>query len=352
VEEGRSLKLPIAWLGIIVGAALIAGAIAGAGASLLIDGSDDSDRTPEAGNGRASAGLPEGSPAEAAARAVPSVVIVVNEIAPKGNEPGALGAGAGFVADERGFIVTNEHIVHDPGKLTVVLANGERRPATLVSTDFPFTDLAVLRITPGGLKALPIGKSEDLHQGEPLLAIGSPDFDYANTVTAGVVSGLERRKLLQGIFLDDLIQTDAAINLGNSGGPLINLRGEAVGVVTFRDVGGDDDLRGISFAISSRTFRPIVQSIIAKGAYPRPYLGIEHQNGNRGALVQRVYDASPAEKAGIKTGDLILRLGKNDITQSMPFLNALALVGINDRLPVQVLRDGRTLDLTVEMTPR
>jgi len=352
VEEGRSLKLPIAWLAIIVGVALLAGALAGAGASLVLDGSNDSDGTPEAANGHGSLPLQEGSLAEAAARALPSVVIVVNEIAPKGNDPGGLGAGAGFVADERGFIVTNEHIVHDPGKLTVVLANGERRPATLVSSDFPFTDIAVLRITPGGLKALAVGKSEDLHQGESVLAIGSPDFDYDNTVTGGVVSGLQRRKFLNGIFLDDLIQTDAAINLGNSGGPLINLRGEAVGVVTFRDVGGDDDLRDISFAISSRTFRPIVQSIISKGFYPRPYLGIEHQNGNRGALVQRVYDASPAEKAGIKIGDLILRLGKNDISQNMPFLNALALVGTSDRVPVQVLRDGRTLDLTVEMTPR
>lgn len=352
MEEGRSLKLPIAWLGMIVGVALVAGAIAGAGASLLLDGSNGTEKTPEAGNGRESSGVPGDSAAEAAARAVPSVVIVVNEIAPKGNEPGGLGAGAGFIADERGFIVTNEHIVHDPGKLTVVLANGERRPATIVSTDLPFTDLAVLRITPGGLKALPIGRSEDLRQGETVLAIGSPDFDYDNTVTAGVVSGLERRKFLQSIFLDDLIQTDAAINLGNSGGPLINLRGEAVGVVTFRDVGGDDDLIGISFAISSRTFRPIVQSIIAKGAYPRPYFGIEHQNGNRGALVQRVYDASPAEKGGVKTGDVILRLGRNDINQNMPFLNALALAGTNDRVPMQILRDGRTLDLTVELTPR
>ena len=105
------------------------------------------------------------------------MVIVVNEIAPHDNQPAALGAGAGFVADERGFIVTNEHIVHDTGKLTVVLSNGERRSATVVSTDFPYTDLAVLRIQGGGLKSVPVGASEKLHQGETVIAIGSPDFD-------------------------------------------------------------------------------------------------------------------------------------------------------------------------------
>jgi 2-alkenal reductase len=351
MEGGRSLKLPLPWLGAIVAAALVAGAVSGAAVSLLLDSSDDGSTAPAASGGRATTPQ-DGSVAEAVDGALPSVVIVVNEIAPRGSEPGGLGAGAGFIVDERGFVATNEHIVHDPGKLTVVLANGERRPATLVSSDYPFTDLAVLRITPGGLRALPIGDSDELRQGDTVLAIGSPDFDYSNTVTAGVVSGLGRRKFLQGVFLEDLIQTDAAINLGNSGGPLINLRGEAVGLVTFRDVGGDDDLTGISFAISSRTFRPIVQAIISRGVFPRPYLGIEHQNGSRGALVQHVYDASPADKAGVRPGDILLRLGKSEISQNLPFLNALALAGTSGRVPLQVLRDGRTLDLTVEMAAR
>jgi S1-C subfamily serine protease len=213
VEEGRSLKLPIAWLGVIVGVAVIAGAIAGAGASLLLDGSDGSDKTAGAGNGRASSLAQEGSAAEAASLAVPSVVIVVNEIAPKGNEPGGLGAGAGFIADDRGFIVTNEHIVHDPGKLTVVLANGERRPATIVSTDFPFTDLAVLRIIPGGLKALPIGRSEI--QGRAPCRPSAAQIDTA-TRSRRVWSWSQR---LCGLFLDDLIQTDASINWATAAGP-------------------------------------------------------------------------------------------------------------------------------------
>jgi 2-alkenal reductase len=350
VEDGKSLKLPIAWLGMIVAVALIAGGAAGAGVALLINNDNSAPRAaPET-----RAPTDESSiTAQAVANVLPGVVIVVNEIAPKeGLEQGGLGAGAGFVADERGFIVTNEHIVHDPGKLTVVLPNGDKRPATIVSTDYPYTDIAVIRIASGGLKAVPVGRSENLRQGETVVAIGSPDFDYDNTVTAGVVSGLERRKFLQGVFLDDLIQHDAAINLGNSGGPLINTRGEVVGVNTFRDVGGDDDLTGISFAISSRVFRPIVQAMIARGSFPRPYFGVDHQNGNRGAMVTKVYDSSPADKAGIKVGDVILRVGRNDVTKDLPFLNTLELVGINDRVPVQLLRNGQTMDVTVELTPR
>jgi S1-C subfamily serine protease len=350
LEDGVRPKLPLALLGALIAIAVVAGAIAGAVTSLVIDGSGKGSDAGGQSGSRNAAG--DSAAIQAVASALPGVVIVVNEIAPHDNQPAALGAGAGFIADERGFIVTNEHIVHDPGKLTVVLSNGERRSATVVSTDFPYTDLAVLRVQGGGLKAVPIGASEDLHQGETVIAIGSPDFDYSNTVTAGVVSGLQRRKMLQGVFLEDLIQTDAAINLGNSGGPLINLRGEAVGVITFRDVGGDDDLNNISFAISSRTFKPIVEAMISKGVFPRPYFGIDHQNGARGAMVQKVFDSSPAEKAGIKAGDVILRIGRNDINQDLLFLNALALAGTSGRVPVQVLRDGRTIDLTVELAAR
>jgi S1-C subfamily serine protease len=296
--------------------------------------------------------------------ALPAVVAIINELTPSQEQPGGIAGGAGVVLDERGFILTNAHIVALPGKLFVVLNNGEIRPATLVSHDAPFTDLAVLRIAPGGLRALPLGDSEALSPGQTVIAIGSPDIDYRNSVTVGVVSGLHRRKQIQGIWADDLIQTDAAINVGSSGGPLVNLRGEVVGVVTFRDVGADDILFGISFALSSNTIRPIAQSIIARGQFPRPYFGIEHQDlndrlvqtanlrVNRGALVRRVINSSPAEKAGIQPGDVILRVGRNNIDESTPFINALSRLGVNDRVAVQVFRDGRAFDVTMELTAR
>src|SRR3989304_3600610 len=204
-----------------------------------------------------------GAGARAVAEALPAVVTVINEL--PAAQGGGVAGGAGFIADARGFVVTNEHLVSVQGKLSVVLNDGEIRPAELVSHDAPFTDLAVLRIPAGGLTALDLGDSEALALGETLIALGSPDIDYRNSVTVGVVSGLGRRKLLGGIYREDLIQTDAAINVGSSGGPLVNLRGEVVGVVSFRDIGAEDPLFGISFAISSRTMRPIVEPIIARG---------------------------------------------------------------------------------------
>jgi S1-C subfamily serine protease len=342
LAERLPQKPPLTWLVAPVLIALVAGGAAGATASFLLD--------QDGGDGDGSQHL--GAAVQAVTAVLPSVVIVVNEIAPSATGPGGLGAGAGFVVDERGFIATNAHIVQDPGRLTVVLPGGERRPATLVSSDAPYTDTAVVRIQGGGLKALPFGRSEDLKQGEVVFAIGSPDFDYDNTVTMGVVSGLERRKLLQGIFLEDLIQTDAAINLGNSGGPLINSRGEVVGIITFRDVGGDDDLEAISFAMSSRTVRPIIEAMVGDGRFARPYFGIEHVDGTRGALVQRVLDAGPAQRAGIRAGDVIVRLGRHEINADLPFLNALARFGSSDRVAVILVRDGRNMDVSVELTPR
>jgi S1-C subfamily serine protease len=352
---------PTAWLVTIIVVALVVGAAAGVGGALIVDSGGGGGATTSAvSNEKPLTGAAaQDAAAQATARVLPSVVIVVDDL---GN---AIGTGAGVIIDERGFIVTNEHVIHGQGKLTVVLSTGEKRPATLVSDDSPFTDVAVLRVNPGGLKAVSFGKSEQLAPGETVLAIGSPDFDYQNTVTAGVVSGVERVKKINGIVATDLIQTDAAINLGNSGGPLINLNGEVVGLITFRDEGGGNDpLVNISFALSSRVLKPIVDSIISRGMYPRPYFGVEQIDIDatvaaqlktpldHGALVQRVLADSPAARAGIRPGDIILRMGKTDLSPASLFLNALANAGVNDRIPVQLARNGQTIDVTVEVSPR
>lgn len=351
---------PTAWLVTIIVVALVVGAVAGIAGALIVDsgGGDTTTTSTVASEKPLTGAAAQDAAAQATARVLPSVVIVVDDLG------SAVGTGAGVIVDERGFIITNEHVIHGHGKLTVVLSNGEKRPATLVSDDFPYTDIAVLRVNPGGLKAVSFGKSEQLAPGETVLAIGSPDFDYQNTVSAGIVSGIERRKKINGVYAEDLIQTDAAINLGNSGGPLINLNGEVVGLVTFRDVGGDDGLVNISFALSSRVLKPIVDAIISRGVFPRPYFGIEHVDIDatvaaqlktpldHGALVQRVLPDSPAVRAGIRTGDIILRMGKTDLSPTSLFLNALANVGVNDRVPVQIARNGQTMDVTVEVSPR
>jgi serine protease Do len=365
LEEGTRGKLPpLSWIAALVIAGAVAGAIAGGLVVLLASGSDNGGASKSAGAARLKPNEDEAIVAATEA-ALPSVVMVINELAPSPTSPGGVAGGAGFIVDERGFIVTNEHLVHEPGKLIVVLNNGDQRAATVVSSDAPFNDIAVLRIQAGGLKALTLGRSDQVSEGQTVVAIGSPDFDYRNSVTVGTVSGTGRRKELNGSYLDDLVQTDAAINTGNSGGPLIALNGEAIGMVTFRDIGGGDDpLFGVSFAISSDTIRPIAQAIIERGVFPRPYFGIEHQNvdeklarsanlrTDRGALVRRVFDASPADKAGMRPGDVITRIGRLEVNKNMPYINALAQVHIGERVNVQVLRDGRLMDLTVETTAR
>jgi 2-alkenal reductase len=357
-DRPREKLLPLWWLSAILVLAVILGAASGAVVSLIITGSDDSDG--------ASAGLPASADATAqvAARVLPSVVAIVNELDQRPGMPPAIAGGAGVIIDSRGFILTNAHIVREPGRLTVLLNNGETRSATIVSHDAPFTDLAVIRVSQGGLPSLPLGDSNDLSPGETVMAVGSPDIDYRNSVTVGTVSAVHRRKAVEGVWVEDLIQTDASINVGNSGGPLVNMKGEVVGVISFRDIGVDDPLFGISFAISSRTFQPIARAMIDQGRFPRPYLGIDHENidpevialrnlrVDRGAFVVRVIDGSPAARAGIRAGDVLLRLGRVNIDDQTPFINALAQIGLNESITVQLSREGRVVEVPLEVTPR
>ena len=344
-------RVPPAWFIGLVSVTVLAGLVSGGLVALVVDsgGSGSSDAI-----------------VKTTTATLPSVVTIINEIAPQpGFESGAVAGGAGFVVDERGLILTNAHIVLNPGELTVILSDGEQRPATVVAHDAPFSDLAVIQVAPGGLREMPIGDSAELVPGQALIAIGSPDFDYANTVTTGIVSGLQRRKLIGGVFLEDLIQTDAAINSGSSGGPLVTLKGEAVGIITFRDVGADEDIESISFAISSRSFAPFVQSIVESGSFPRPYFGIEHVDLNpdeaaslglnpaqRGAYVQRAIAGSPASGAGLRTGDIILRIGNTELNPNMTFISALSRVAANSRVSVQVLRAGQTNEIQLDLPSR
>jgi S1-C subfamily serine protease len=366
----RPPRLRAGWFLAFLLLAFAGGAASGALVSLLIpnrssDATEVQTTVPAQGQQGANVDIPA-----AVASALPSVVTVINEQEPRQDSQGRLvqsvSVGSGVIIDDRGYVVTNEHVIDNPGKLSVVLESGEQRPAALVSSDAPFTDLAVLRIPAGSLKAIGFADSAKLKLGETVIAVGSALFEYRNSVTVGVVSGLGRRYLRNNIFMEDLIQTDAAINNGNSGGPLLNTSGRVVGITTnvVRRIGDQENVQGIAFAISSRTIQPIVQAIIDKGSYPRPYIGIDHLDldetvasdkglpVSQGALVQRVVGGSPAEAAGLQPGDVILRMGRYDLNADTPFLNALERFNPKDKVPLLVLRNGRQLQLTVEVALR
>jgi S1-C subfamily serine protease len=370
---GARQASPAVLLTLVLAVALLAGAISGTAVVLLYDSDSDSsaqDSSDTAAPAETPPALTTGFAGDAisqvAARALPSVVAIINEFQAQedlGLDAGTAG-GAGVVVDDRGFILTNAHLVQIPGDLYVLLPNGEVRPGQLVSYDAPFTDVAVIQIEQGGLTPIDIGDSAELVPGQTVVAIGSPDIDYYNSVSAGVVSAVGRRKRLANVWLEDLIQTDAAINVGNSGGPLLNLDGEMVGLNTFRDLGADDPLFGISFAISSRVFAPIAQSMIENGVFPRPYLGVDFEDitpdvademdlgDTQGTLIQSVTAGGPADVAGMQVGDIVTKFGDIPLSSQFGLLNALGVTAPDAALSLEVLRDGQPMTLDVQLEPR
>ncbi|HEY7465570.1 MAG TPA: trypsin-like peptidase domain-containing protein, partial [Dehalococcoidia bacterium] len=353
---------PPVWLALALAVGLLAGAISGAAVAFLNDSDGGGGGTAVAPSGEAGADRV----AQVAARAVSSVVAIINEYEAQGDEPAGTAGGAGVIIDERGYILTNAHIVLLPGTLFVILNDGSVRPATVVSHDAPFTDVAVVQMQGGGLQALDVGDSAELSLGQTVIAIGSPDIDYFNSVTVGVVSGLQRRKQLGNVWLEDLIQTDAAINVGNSGGPLVDLNGQVVGLNTFRDEGGGPDpLFGISFAIPSRTFGPIADAMIRTGEFPRPYFGVEHTDlteetatakglkaDAQGAYLESVLADGPASAAGLRAGDIVTKIGQFDVTTAFTLLSALGQTQPSANVDVTILRNNQPMTLKVQLRPR
>lgn len=364
-DKGQRMRKAAPGLIAVIVAALLGGALSGGVVALLLDSNDGSSASDSP-----AVAAQEGSPAQTVERVLPSVVTIINEqpdrLDEQGNLIGSIAVGSGFIIDARGFIVTNEHVINEPGTLTVVLSDGTERPAQLVSHDAPFTDLAVLKIPEGNLQALRWGDSNRLALGQPVIAIGTALFEYRNSVTVGVVSGLQRRWLRAGVYMEDLVQTDALVNSGNSGGPLVTLNGEVVGInsTVVRTVNGVETVTGVAFAISSRTMQPIVQTIISNGSYPRPFFGLDHITidqelllttnlpVDQGAIVQRVTGDSPAARAGLQAGDILLSIGRMELTEMLPFINALSRIGVNDRVDVQYWRNGQLFNTTVQVEPR
>jgi S1-C subfamily serine protease len=256
------------------------------------------------------------------------------------------GQGSGFVYDDEGRIITNNHVVEDAEEITVTFVDGTIAEATLVGTD-PYVDMAVIEVDVEAflLEPVDLGSSSDLIVGERVVALGNP-FGLANTMTSGIVSALGRQMDAPGGYaIVDVIQTDAAINPGNSGGPLLNLRGEVVGMNT-AILSETRQFSGIGFAIPSDTILREVSALIEEGEYEHPYLGITSVGlfpelneamgldpSQRGALVVNVVDGGPADQAGVREGTRSVVVDSTSIT-----VGGDVIIGVDGRT-VQDLYD-------------
>lgn len=264
--------------------------------------------------------------------------------------------GSGFIISADGYIVTNHHVIDKADEVIVRLNDRRELKAKVIGSD-QLSDTALIKIDASGLKPLPIGSSAELKAGEWVLAIGSPfGFDYS--VTAGIVSAKGRSLMNQNYV--PFIQTDVAVNPGNSGGPLLNLKGEAVGVNSqiFSNTGG---FMGLSFAIPMELVLDVVEQLKAGGQVSRGWLGVMIQEVTRelaesfnmdrprGALVSKIVEDGPAAQAGIKVGDIILEFNGESIESSSMLPPLVGRVRAGESAKVKLLREGKTKELTVKI---
>ncbi len=263
--------------------------------------------------------------------------------------------GSGFIISKDGYILTNNHVVANADEINVTLSNNHTYKAKIIGTD-PKTDIALIKINPKGddLTVVKLGDSDKLQVGEWVLAIGNP-FGFSRTVTAGIVSA-KGRVIGEGPY-DSFIQTDAAINPGNSGGPLINLKGEVVGINTAIIAAA----QGIGFAIPINMAKAILPQLKKNGKVIRGWLGVYIQNVTKdladyfgmkephGALVSQVVEGSPAAKAGMKRGDIIIKYDGKDVKDINQLPRMVATTPIGKEVKVVVLRDHKEITLTVKI---
>jgi len=262
------------------------------------------------------------------------------------------GSGSGFIIDaEKGYIVTNNHVIEGAQKITVSLSDGRTLDTKLIGTD-PRTDLAVLQISDTtNLTAVNVGDSSKIEVGESVVAIGNPGGDeFARSVTTGVISATNRALNLQGVASYNLIQTDAAINPGNSGGPLVNYQGQVIGInsVKYAETG----FEGMGFAIPISDALPTLQQLINSGVAKHPALLVSTDNQYnsyaksnnmvQGAYISGVSQNGPAAKAGIQQGDVITKINDSQVQNPSDLIRELYRNKIGDKVTITYIRDGQT----------
>lgn len=296
-----------------------------------------------------------------------SIIDAVEEVGPAvvtviGEARGRPLSGSGVVISSQGYILTNNHVVEDTSRISVIRADGIEISAEIVGTD-RYADLAILRSQGEFPTIAKLGNSDNLKPGETVIAIGSPLGDFLNTVTVGVISATGRMiDTGNGFLMEDLIQTDAAINQGNSGGPLINLAGDVVGINTFvvRGSGFSNTIaEGLGFAIPINTAKFVAEQIIENGYFARPHLGIRWQSITPrvaraynlpvqwGTYISDVLPGSPAAKSGLDDGDIITHIDGIALDQDHTYINTLFAHQPGEEVTISLVRGGKELSVSL-----
>jgi serine protease Do len=387
---GKFLRNPMLSLGTVAIGAMALGMVLTGGLGLTQPGS--ADPTPQPAASSASTAVPATYPdfADLASRVIPSVISVLTTDFVKGSEvrrfhrdvdpfdfffgPNPMnpdmmvphkrmGAGSGFFISSDGLAVTNNHVVEGADKIQVRLSSDDssRLPATVVGRD-PATDVALIRVEgKGPFSPLPLGNSDALRVGDWVMAVGNP-LNMAHTVTVGVVSAKGRQLNLSDVTssFENFIQTDAAINLGNSGGPLVNLRGEVVGVNSAINAAGQN----IGFAIPVNTVKAVVPQLREHGKVVRGYLGVGIKNvtpdmkdafnlpSRDGAFVDSVEEDAPAAKAGIQKGDTIVAVNGTHVKETRELIDQVSAMAPGKKVELGVIRDGKPQTIAVTLGER
>jgi len=271
----------------------------------------------------------------------------------------AEGMGSGFIISEDGYVLTNEHVIGSATEINVYLANQEKSlPAKVVGSDEEL-DLAVLKINATKLPYLKLGNDNNIRVGEWVIAIGNP-YGLDHTVTAGVISAKGRPVQVEDRQYKNLLQTDASINPGNSGGPLLNLAGEVIGINT----AVNSSAQGIGFAIPASTVTTVLETLIENGKVSRPWMGVYIQTLNtelanqlelqssEGALLSGIVAGSPAAKAGLQQGDVILSINKQKITDASDITDFIEKSKVGDKVTLLVERNGSKQNITVTLVEK
>jgi putative serine protease PepD len=341
-------------------AALLAAAVLGAVAGVGLWEAVDDEATPAAATTTTAANRPvaasTGSVAELYEQTIPGVVEITAASGPQGFPFGGQGqasTGSGWVLNAEGYVVTNQHVIDGADEVTVKFHDGEEVSADVVGADAS-TDVALLKLeeVPDDLQPLDVGSSESLRIGDPVVAIGSP-FGLEGTVTSGIVSAKDRQLTApDGFTIDGAIQTDAALNQGNSGGPLLDAEGRVVGMNSqiASQSGGNV---GVGYAVPVETIQRVVDQLQSGGTVEYAYLGVELGDAeDGGAQIGAVRSGSPADDAGLRAGDVVVKADGEDVEDGEDLRRAVAEREPGDELELEVRRDGDTETLTVTLGTR